>query len=331
MKTRIAITGGSGHIGNVICRLLLSRGYRVRVLVHQDSRSLNDLDVECIQGSILHAGDLDKLMQGCDCVIHCAAMISIHGDPDGRVFHTNTDGTRHVLDAAVRNGLSRILHLSSVHAVMEVPLNEPFDESRPYKTQKAFAYDYSKAVGEQLMLAGGRRHQIDIVILRPSAVIGPFDFKPSEMGKALLDFYHEKIPLLPPGGYNFVDVRDVASSIVAAIDKGRAGEIYLLSGQYYSLQQLAACIRTLCGVRIPKLTLPFILLNVLLPFVKLYSLLTHSAPLYSKESITALYHGHPGMDHGKATRELGHRCRPIEESLHDFFTWNRDHQAIPYP
>lgn len=328
MKKRIAITGGSGHIGNVVCRVLLQQGYTVRALVHQDARSLQGLELECIHGDILNPDALDQLMQGCSVVIHCAARISIHGDPDGQVFRTNTEGPRHLLDAARRNGIRRILHLSSVHAVMEIPLDEPFDERRPYKNEQAFAYDHSKAVGEQIMLQAAASGDIDIIILRPSAVIGPFDFKPSELGKALLDFYHGKIPLLPPGGYDFIDVRDVAASIVSALEHGQSGQIYLLSGQYHSMKELAKRIHDVSGVRVPSFSLSYAVMKRLLPVVQLYSRITHSAPVYTLESITALSHGHPKMDHSKATRELGHRCRPLEESLRDFYSWQQDHQSV---
>lgn len=134
MNKIIAVTGASGHIGNVVCRLLLDQGYRVKALYHSDFRSLKGLNVESLCGDVLNKVDLAQLMEGCDVVINCAAIISIHGDPTGIVFKTNTDGPANVLEAAYKQGVKRLIHISSVHAVEEQPRSLPFDEKRHYKT-----------------------------------------------------------------------------------------------------------------------------------------------------------------------------------------------------
>ncbi|MBL0339813.1 MAG: NAD-dependent epimerase/dehydratase family protein [Bacteroidetes bacterium] len=251
MKTSIAVTGASGHIGNVICRMLIVRGFHVKALYHSDKRSLEGLPLELFQGDILVKEDLIELVEGCDVVINCAAIISIHGDPTGIIFKTNTEGPSNVFEIAKTRGVKKFIHLSSVHAVEENPQTLPFDETRSYKTASADIYDYSKASGEQQVLNKQKSNAIEVVVLRPSSVIGRYDFKPSEMGKALLDFYHQKIPALPEGGFDFVDVRDVAQSVIEAIDKGRNGEIYLLSGKYYTLKELAHIVSKVTGKKIP--------------------------------------------------------------------------------
>ncbi|MEZ4894133.1 MAG: NAD-dependent epimerase/dehydratase family protein [Saprospiraceae bacterium] len=318
----IAVTGASGHIGNVVCRLLAEKGYDVKAMFNRDPRGLDDLPVTKIQGDILSREDLSRFVSGCEVVIHCAAVISINGDPDGRVFKTNTEGTKLMKELAELHQVKKIIHISSVHAVQEYPLSGVFDENRPYKTEQDFRYDYSKAKAEQILLQNKSSSKTQIVILRPSAVIGPFDFKPSELGKALLDFYHQKIPVLPPGGYNFVDVRDVASSIFSAIENGKDREIYNLSGRYYSMAQFAKVIQLVSGQKVPKMVLPFWVLQALLPFVKWYSRFIGAAPSFTKESIHALKSGHPNMDNSKAAKNLNHAVRPLEESIRDFYNWH---------
>ncbi|HMT30121.1 MAG TPA: NAD-dependent epimerase/dehydratase family protein, partial [Bacteroidia bacterium] len=192
-------TGANGHIGNVICRFLTEQGYSVNAMYHSDTTALKGLPVTLFKGSVLNKEDLLRLFSNCDIVINCAAIISIHGDPDGIVFKTNTEGPANVLEVAIKSGIKKIIHISSVHAVEEEPLSLPFDEKRPYKKATAAVYDYSKAMGEQFLLNSGNTNAPEVVILRPSAVIGPFDFKPSEMGKALIQFYNEKILALPEG------------------------------------------------------------------------------------------------------------------------------------
>lgn len=327
MKT-VGVTGSSGHLGNVICRILLENGFRVKAMFNRDDRALEGLSVERIQGDILNPEDVEHLVRECDYVIHSAAIISIHGDPEGMVFRTNTQGPVLVLEACIRNGIKRLIHISSTHAVMEEPLSTPFDENRPYKKQEHFAYDFSKSTGEQHMLKAFREGSINGIVVRPSAVTGPYDFKPSELGKALLDFYNRKIPVLPPGGYNFVDVRDVAGAIVSGLENGASGEVYLGSGKYYTLRELAATVTEVTGIKTPKMKLPFWLMYLLLPFVKLYGKLSGAAPVFTKESITALKLGHPDMRNDKAVKDLKMTCRPLSETLLDFYTWQKERGVI---
>lgn len=328
MKQKIAVTGASGHIGNVVCRLLVDLGYSVKALYHSDLRSLHGLGVEKIKGDILSEKDLEQLIDGCEIVINCAAIVSIHGDPTGVIFKTNTSGPATVLEVCIRKGVKKLIHFSSVHAVMEPSAELPFTENLPYKTKKSDAYDYSKAVGEQLLLNRQPAHPVEIVILRPSAVVGPYDFKPSPMGKALLDFYNQKIPALAEGGYDFVDVEDVAKSAVAAIEKGRPGEVYLLTGKYYTLRELSSIVKKLTGKKVPRVVIPYEVLKMVLPMIKLLGKISGKDPLFTKTSIHALKTGHKKMDSSKAIRELGHCNKPLEDTIRNFYDWQRFNKVI---
>ncbi len=325
---QIGITGASGHVGNVLCRLLIEQGYKVNALYYSDKTALQDLNVNLFQGSVLEPASLLPFVKGCDVIINSAAIISIHGDPTGIVFKTNTEGPKNILDVAIKAGVKKIIHLSSTHAVLEEPLDQPFKEDRPYKTKQHFAYDYSKATGEQIMLDAFQSNKIQGCVIRPSSVIGLFDYKPSEIGKALLDFYNRKIPMLPPGGYNFIDVRDISQSIINSIEKGRNGEIYLLSGDYYTLKDFAAVVTKASGIKTPKTVMPFWFLKGILPFVKMYGKLKKAAPIFTIEAITALKLGHPNMVNEKAQKELNHTCRPLIETISDFYDWQKKRGII---
>lgn len=325
---QIGITGASGHVGNVLCRLLIEQGHSVNALYFSDKTALEGLNVNLFQGSVLEPTSLLPFVEGCDIVINSAAIISIHGDPTGIVFKTNTEGPKNILEASIKTGVKKIIHLSSTHAVLEKPLDQPFNESRSYKTSQHFAYDYSKATGEQIMLEAFRSNKIEGCVVRPSSVIGLFDYKPSEIGKALLDFYNRKIPMLPPGGYNFIDVRDISQSIINSIEKGRNGEIYLLSGDYYTLKDFAAVVTQASGIKTPKTVMPFWFLKGILPFVKMYGKLKKAAPIFTIEAITALKLGHPNMVNEKAKKELNHTCRPLKETISDFYEWQKKRGVI---
>ncbi len=325
---QVAVTGASGHIGNVVCRVLLEQGHRVRAFYNADDHALMDLDLERVQGNVLVLADLLRLCEGCDVVVNCAAIISVHGDPTGIVYRTNTEGPRNIHAAAVAKGVKRLLHISSVHAVTELPHSMPYTETRPYKTRSDYAYDHSKAMGEQVLFVEQGKDALELVVLRPSCVVGPYDTKPSKMGAALLDFLRGNVPVLPAGGYDMVDVRDVARSIVQAISKGRNGQIYVLSGKYYSMKELARAVQRVTGKRVPQRVLSYGLLKALLPFVALWSWITGAPARFNIESIDALKNGHPNMDSSKARRELGHTTRPLDDSLRDFYQWQKERGTI---
>ena len=328
MSIKVAVTGASGHIGNVVCRKLVEKGYAVRALYNVDKSSLYQLPLELMQGSVLDQELVGKFVEGCDVVINCAAIISIDGDPDGKVFKTNTEGPENILQASIKKSIKRIIHLSSVHAVTELPHSQPYDELRPYKNSSHSAYDYSKAHGEQILLNRSMGLPVEVVILRPSCVIGPHDYKPSKMGSALIDFYNQKIPFLPPGGYDLVDVRDVADSVVASIEKGRNGEVYLLSGKYYDFKQLAIAIHEVTGKKTPRGVIPYWLMKGMVPLALMHSKLTGSSKSITQESIEAVKNGHPNMNHSKAKKELGHKPRPLIDSLNDYFNWQKKQKNI---
>ncbi|MGE3823503.1 MAG: NAD-dependent epimerase/dehydratase family protein, partial [Bacteroidia bacterium] len=186
----------------------------------------------------------------------------------------------------------------------------------------------TKARGEQLDLETTKNSDTQAVVVRPSLIVGPYDFKPSDIGKALLDFYHGKIPALTAGGYNYIDVRDVANSIVAALEKGRNGEIYHLTGNYYTVKDLAETVKKVTGKKVPEMVLPFWILKMGLPFIRLQSRLTTTAPVFTNEALDALKYGHKNMVSTKAQKELGHSFRPLEESVADFYAWMKMRNVI---
>ena len=151
--------------------------------------------------------------------------------------------------------------------------------------------------------------------------MGPFDFKPSKMGAALMNFYKEKIPMIPKGVYDLVDVRDLAESIYQAILKGKNGEVYLLSGKYFSFKDLLKEIHLVTNKKIPIIIIPFWFLKATLPFIWILSKLTKTEPSLTYESIIAIKEGHPNMDYSKAKDILHHNPRPLKETLSDFFKW----------
>lgn len=328
---KIAITGASGHIGNVLCRKLLTLGYKVKALVHEGdvlhSRSIEDLTLERVPGNIL---DLDSMMSFCrgsDVVFHLAAKISIDGDPDGSLLRTNVEGTENVIKACLAASVKRLVHFSSIHAYKQEPLHEELNESNEYVDSQDSCYNYYKALGEKVVQKGVK-DGLDAVILSPTGVLGPFDYQPSFMGQALLDLYHGKLPALVHGGFDWVDVRDVVSAAVCAIEKGKPGDRYLLSGHWVSVRDLMELFARITGAKAPRFTFPSWLASLGLPYIKLYGKLTKTPPLYTRESLDTLLRSNTCITARKAEADLGYVPRPLEETLRDQFEWFKERKFI---
>lgn len=319
---KIVVTGASGRIGNVLVRRLIESGHDVRVLVRRDNdRALIGLPVKKVIGGVFDEYSLRKLAQDCEVLYHLAAIVSIHGDKDGAVRKTNVDGTRNVLEISEKCGVRRVVYFSTFHVFNEFPQDEPLDESRPLAFRSNMAYTRAKAEALQWVLDFSRQTTMEIVALCPTGVLGPFDFGPSPAGQMLLDFYRGKIPMLPPGGVDWVDVRDVANAAVAALNRGRGGEAYILSGQYARVSDLALCIGKVTGRETAQLVAPDWLLRSVLPFVGLYARISGKQPLFTTESLDTLRDGARAVSSEKARRELGYAARPIEDSIRDAYNW----------
>jgi dihydroflavonol-4-reductase len=324
---KIAVTGANGHVGINLCRSLLTQGHQVKALNHRHDSGLKHIGVHQIKGDILVKESLQKLVSDTDVVIHLAAKISITGDRDDSVRNINVEGTRNILQAAMENHVKRFIHFSSIHAFEQEPLNEVLDESRPLVTSKAFAYDMSKAEGERLVMAAAR-DGFDALVLSPTAIIGPADYEPSLIGKAMMDLHHRKVPALVPGGYNWVDVRDVVDGCISAIEKGKRGEKYLLSGQWRSLRDIAGIIEKVTGEKATTLEIPFWVAHLGLPFITLYSILSRTEPVYTSESLHIIKNGSKHIDNQKARNELNFHPRDIEETIEDLFKWFNQNKSI---
>jgi dihydroflavonol-4-reductase len=316
----VVVTGANGHVGANLVRELVRRGRTVRVLIHHNQDALAGLAIECVRGDVGDPPSLRRAFRGADVLYHLAAIISIDGDRGGVVPTTNVTGVRNVAAAALECGVRRMVHVSSVHAFVQEPLDQPLDETRAHVTSPHYpAYDRSKAAGEaEVRAAIGRG--LDAVIVNPTGIIGPYDYQPSRMGRVFLDLFARRLPALVTGGFNWVDVRDVVAGAMAAEERGRTGENYLLAGHWQSVGALAAMAEDTTGVRPPLLTCPMGLARVGAPFVTAAGRLLGTEPLFTSESLHAL-RANPDVRHDKARRELGYQPRPTRETVTAVYEW----------
>lgn len=327
--TRVVVTGATGHVGANLVRSLVARGERVRVFVRNGPTSaLDGLELEQASGDLCDEASLCAAFEGADVVYHAAALISLVGGQKGLVHQTNVLGTRRVARAARTCGVRRLVYFCSVHAFEQTPLDAPVDETRRRVCSSwAPAYDRSKAEAEaevRRAIADG----LDAVIVHPSGIIGPHDFGPSRMGRFLLDLSHRSLPALVDGGFDFVDVRDVVDGAIAAAERGRTGESYILSGAWHSMSAVADMCSELTGVRPPRVCSPMWLARVGAPFMDLWWLATRREPLFTRESLTALRANRSYVAE-KAARELGYAPRPLERTIADTYRWFAEAGRLP--
>jgi len=318
---KVALTGAAGHLGAALLQELCKRNIPVKALIREnDTRSCQGLPVEIVKGDLLHHGVLRSLMQDCDTVIHCAALISVNGDRNGLVQITNVKGTASVIENALNAGIKRCIHISSIHTFQQKPSMELLDEHRIPIDEKGFAYERSKLAGQKIALAANERG-MEVLVMHPTSIVGPYDHKPSLMGKAIIDLYKGKLPFIFNGGFDFCDCRDVANAIVNSITMGRPGESYLLGGKWYSLKQLVQLLSVIGGKRITVMALPAFLAKAGLPVVKALAAIQKKEPLYTAEALDALFNGNHFISSAKAINELNYSIRPFEETLADTIHW----------
>ena len=324
MQGTAVVTGATGHVGNVLVRELLERGAPVRAMVlpGEDSKSLAGLDVECVEGDVRNLDALRSAFAGASTVYHVAGLISILPGRTEALHAVNVVGTRNVVLACGECGVARMVYVSSAHALVEPPHGTAITEAAGSAPSKIVGpYAQSKARATQEVRRGVERG-LDAVIVFPSGVVGPYDFNVSEMGRVLLDFVNRRLPAYVEGAYDFVDVRDVANGIIAAAEKGRKGEGYILSGEILSVSRLVKLLEEISAVPAPSVRIPLWLARGAAAFTPLLSAATGNKPRFTSYSLRVL-RSNPLMDCSKARNELGHDPRPVKESLADSLEWLR--------
>lgn len=316
----VVVTGASGHVGANLVRGLLARGRSVRVLIRKDRRAIQGLDVEDREGDVCDPASLRRAFEGADVVYHAAAHISILSSEWPLLESVNIIGTRNVVDACLASGVRRLVHFSSIHAICEEPLETPVDETHPLvDSQNCPHYDRSKAAGEREVQRGIERG-LDVVILNPTSIIGPHDYKPSHVGEVLLSLAQGKMPAVVEGGFDWVDVRDIVEGAIRAEEKAAAGSRFLLSGHWVSVQYLAGTVAEITGVPAPRFVCPMWLGRVGAPAATAFARLSGKRPLFTSASLRAL-NSHRRISHERATRDLDYHPRPFDETVADALQW----------
>jgi len=326
----ILVTGASGHVGANLVRALLAQGRTTRALVHLDRKPLDGVDVEIAEGDICDPVSLRNAFQDVDVVYHLAAHISILGGEWSKFESVNVIGTQNVVEACLQSGVHRLVHFSSIHAMSQECTN--FSDGRPVllaESQQDLPYDRSKAAAEREVYKGIEKG-LDAIIINPTAIIGPHDYRPSHFGEALLRLANGKVPALIDSGFDWVDVRDVSEAAIRAEERAPTGSRYVLSGHWISLCDLAALIEQITGVSAPRLVCPLWLARIAAPIVTAIDRFIGKRPLYTSASLRILQ-SQRNISCQKATQELEYHPRPLQETIIDTLRWFEETGQLSRP
>jgi dihydroflavonol-4-reductase len=324
------VTGATGHLGAALLRELASRGERVRILVRESRLppSMAPFVTESVVGDIRDLPSLRAAMKGVRRVYHLAAVISIATGGWKKLAAVNVEGTRHVCQACRETGVERLIYTSSVHALPETPWGTPLTEVKRFGADLVHgAYAKSKSEAARVALEYADAG-LDLVMAHPSGILGPYEPRLTNMGQMIADTLAGRLPAWIDGGYDFVDVRDVARGLCQMADRGRRGENYLLSGHLLGVGDIMGYIEKHAGVRRPRFKMPRWAAMAAAPFFEASATLLRRKPVFTRYSISTLgTNAH--MDHSKADRELDYRTRPMDETLRDQIAWIRENFQTP--
>jgi len=278
------------------------------------------MGVECCIGDILDCDSLARVMEGVDNVYHLAGIISIMPGKNDLVYRVNVEGTRNVVKACLQARVKRLVYTSSIHAIRRIPFGTVVDEKVPFETeQTAGAYDRSKALATLEVLSGVKQG-LDAVVVCPTGVIGPYDFRISEMARLILNCLRKKSQLYIDGAYDFVDVRDVVAGLIQACEKGKSGDTYILSGEKISVKELMNLVSEMGDVKFSRMSVPLWVAKFVAFFTPTYYRLSKTKPLITPYSLHTLL-SNSNISHAKATRVLGYQHRSLRETISDTIRW----------
>ena len=331
MSRLYLVTGGSGHLGGTLINMLLSKGEKVRALLLPNDPLPFSGDAEIVRGNVC---DRDSLVpffarepEQQLILLHCAGLISITAKIDPALYQVNVLGTKNIGDMALENNVSRMIYVSSVHAIPtgadETVIREISDFD-PKTVEGAYAKTKAEATEYIMSLA---KKGLNVSVVHPSGIMGPNDNGKGHLTTMILEYLKGKLTAIVRGGYDFVDVRDVADGILKCVDKGKPGECYILSNRYFSVRQIMDMLHDISGKKRVRAVLPIWFAKFAAPFAELYYKVRKQSPLFTRYSLYTLT-ANANFSHEKAEKELGYHTRSMADTLKDTVAYLKSHRRL---
>ena len=323
---KVLVTGASGFVGSAVAAKLVERGFSVRALVRATSpRShLAGLDLDYVQGDLRDAATIRPAMAGVRYLFHVAADYRLWARDRNEIVVNNVTGTRVMMEEALHAGVERIVYTSSVATLAVQRDGTSVDETVPLEELKAIgAYKRSKVAAERLVERMIAQQGLPAVIVNPSTPIGPRDVKPTPTGRIIVEAARGRMPAFVDTGLNLVHVDDVAQGHLAALDRGKIGERYILGGQNVQLSEMLTVIANLIGRRPPRLRLPRSAIVPLALAAETLARFTGREPFVTMDALRMSRY-RMFFTAAKAERDLGFTARPFTDALTDAIRWFRD-------
>ena len=319
MKKLFIITGANGHLGGTIVRMLNGRPVQVRGLVFGDKKKQDTGSIHYYSGDVREPETLRPLFEGCEdmetIVIHTAGIIDISNHVSPELYDVNVNGTKNILALCREYPVKRLVYVSSVHAIPEQKRGNVTGEIRDFSPDAVVGgYAKTKAEATREVLRAAQEG-LDAVVVHPSGILGPYDRSGNHLVQMVAEYLHGTLPACVKGGYDFVDVRDVAEGCLLAAEKGRKGECYILSVRYCEIREVLEIAGDVPGKK--KLpVLPLWMAKMAAPFIQLHARRKKRRPLYTAYSLHVLGTGER-FSHKKATEELGYHPRDLKVTIRD--------------
>jgi dihydroflavonol-4-reductase len=317
------VTGATGFVGSHVATVLAEQGAELRLLVRtgSDPKNIQELNADRVIGDLCDPESIDRAMAGCDVVFHVAADYRLWVRDPAQMYRANVEGTQTILQAARKNGVRRVVYTSSVATMGFTVKNLSVDESSPVSLENMIGhYKRSKYMAEEVAIAAGR-DGIDVVVVNPSTPVGEQDIKPTPTGRIVVDFLKKKFPAYVDTGLNLVDVRECARGHVAALEKGRSGERYILGGENLTLKQILDKLAAITGLPSPRVRLPYaVALASGIVDTVVTGVVLRREP---RVTLDAVRMGRKKMfvSSSKAERELGWKAVPVDAALRRAVQW----------
>lgn len=324
MNELYLITGAAGHLGNTLVHRLLELKKNIKILVLPNERNIPGGNIEVCYGDVCNMESLETLFQNPESrdliVIHAAGIVSIASKYQQKVYDVNVLGTKNVVEWCKRSKVKKLVYVSSVHAIPEKPKGQTINETNKFNPNDVIGlYAKTKAEATSIVLEASKRG-LDASVVHPSGISGPFDNGRGHLTVLVTDYYKGRLTAAINGGYDFVDVRDVAEGIVSCCNKGESGECYILSNRYFEVREILYMLHKITGKKEIKRILPLWFIKLTAPLAELYYKILRQPPLFTAYSIYTL-NSNAVFSHEKATKELDYTTRDMEQTLTDTIDW----------